>query len=134
MATKVHDVCWNATTSVWLQPPFGGEDGVLHLRSLLKLSGLSDRRHQPLIIGSAGTPALRRHAVTDKARRGRRVMRRRLRPEDLTGRAPCAGLGRRSAKWPSVAAEAEPWAHDKPTLGPSASGPWRQGLASVFLP
>ena len=85
---------------------------MLHLRSLLKLSGLSDRRHQPLIIGSAGTPALRRHAVTDKARRGRRVMRRRLRPEDFTGRAPCAGLGRRSAKWPSVAAEAEPWAHD----------------------
>ena len=90
--------------SVWLQSFFGGEDGMLPLCSLSKPSALSDRRHQPLIIGSAGTPALRRHAAAGKTRRCRRPMRRRPRTEGLMGRPRSAGLARWSAEWARLAA------------------------------
>ena len=55
-ATKVHDVCWNAMRSVWLQSFFGGEDGMLPLSSLSKPSALSDRRHHGR--SSSAAPAL----------------------------------------------------------------------------
>ena len=103
-ATKVHDICWNATRSAWLHPSFGGEDGVQHLCSLLKPSALPDRRHQPLIIGSAVAPALRCHAAAVKTRRRRRPVRRRPRPEDLMGRPQSAGLARWSGGWARRAA------------------------------
>ena len=94
MATNLHDVCCNATISAWLHPSLGGEDGVLHLHSLLKPSALPDRRHQPFIIGSAGALAMRHHAATGKARRDRRPMRRRPRPEYTMGRHQSAGQTR----------------------------------------
>ena len=68
VATNVHDVGWKATRSAWLHPSFGGEDDVPHLCSLLKPSALPDRRHQPLIIGSAVAPALRCHAAAGKSK------------------------------------------------------------------
>ena len=94
VATNVDDVCWKATKSAWLHPFFGGKDGLPHLRSRLKPAALSDRRHQPFIIASAGAPAMRLHAAAGKTRRRRRPMRRRLRPEGLVGRPQSAALAR----------------------------------------
>ena len=104
VATNVHDVCLSATRSAWLHPSFGGEDGVPHFRSLLKPAALSDRRHQPFIIGSAVAPAMWRHAAAGKTRRRRRPVRRRPRPEDLMGRPQSAGLARWSGGWARRAA------------------------------
>ena len=94
-----------------------------HLCSLLKPSALPDRRHQPLIIGSAVAPALRCHAAAGKTRRRLRPVRRRPQPEDLMGRPQSAGLARwsggwaRLAAWEASIAAAREWYHSRPNAG-----------------